>query len=122
MAKSRLVKRAPPNRRSGYRRQFSRLRKPEKIFAIVALLAVFTLLFGTLGTVIVDQFINKHGDDVETVTSDDDHAGQEFRDAAQANPDDPKALLALANYLAQTGSLAEAITWYEKALAINPND
>lgn len=122
MAKSRSVKRAPSNRRSGYRRQFCRLRKPEKIFAIVALLAVLTLLFGTLGTVVVDQFINNNGDDVETVTSDDDQAGREFRDAAQANPDDPQVLLALANYLAQTGSLAEAITWYEKALAINPND
>jgi uncharacterized protein (TIGR02996 family) len=28
----------------------------------------------------------------------------------------------LANYLAQTGNVAEAITWYEKALAVNPND
>jgi tetratricopeptide (TPR) repeat protein len=109
-------------RRPSYRRHLSRLRKPEMIFALLALLVVCSLVTAALGTVVVDQLTQGSGDDQDSISNTTDETEQSFRDAAAANPNDPDALKALANYLAQTGNLAEAITWYEKALTINPND
>ncbi len=48
--------------------------------------------------------------------------GDSFRSTAEANPSDPIAAAAYANYLANTGELASAIPWYEKAISLAPND
>jgi tetratricopeptide (TPR) repeat protein len=122
MGKSRPRNSRSTPRRPSYRRQLSRLRKPEMIFALLALLVVCSLIAAALGSVVVDQLTKGSGDDQETVSTKKDETEKSFRDAAAANPDDPDALKALANYLSQTGNLAEAITWYEKALTKNPND
>jgi tetratricopeptide (TPR) repeat protein len=122
MPKSRTAQSSSTRRRPS-RRRLSRLRKPEMIFAILALIVIFSLIVGALGSVVVDQLTNNStGDDIDTVTTEQSDVEKEFRDAVQANPNDPEALKALANYLAQTGNVAEAITWYEKALTLNPND
>ncbi len=121
MAKTRTVK-SSSTRRSPSRLRLTRLRKPELIFAVMALIVVFALIIGALGSIVVDQLTSDSGSNVDTITTEQSDVEKEFRDAAQANPNDPEALKALANYLAQTGNVAEAITWYEKALALNPND
>jgi tetratricopeptide (TPR) repeat protein len=89
----------------------------------LALFTVFFLVTAGIGTAIVDQLTQGGGgDDQEVVDTSQSEIEKEFRDKAAANPNDPEALKALANYLAQTNNLAEAITWYEKALNLNPND
>jgi len=121
MAKTRSSK-GSVSRRPPAERRLPKLRKPEMIFAILALITVFSLIIGAIGSVVVDQLTNDSGgDQIDAITTEQSGIEKEFRDAAQANPNDPESLKALANYLAQTGNVAEAITWYEKALAINPN-
>ncbi|MGH2562004.1 MAG: tetratricopeptide repeat protein [Thermomicrobiales bacterium] len=46
----------------------------------------------------------------------------EARAAVEARPDDPRALSNLANLLANLGNVEESIGWYERALAITPDD
>lgn len=43
-----------------------------------------------------------------------------LRATAEANPDDPSALMGLASYLSNTGKLSEAIPYYERAVSIDP--
>jgi tetratricopeptide (TPR) repeat protein len=122
MGKSRTPRKAPPRRSSGKRAR-TRLRRPETLFAIFAVLTVVSLIAAAIGTTIIDE-LTQAGDDNTTEINDDDVDAyeQSLRDAADANPDDPAALKELASYLSTTGQLSEAIGWYEKALALNPND
>jgi len=93
------------------------------IFAIFALITVFSLVVGLVGVAIIDELTQANNDDPIEVNDDDvDEYEQSLRDAAAANPDDPNALKELANFLSNSGNLDEAIEWYEKALALNPND
>ena len=122
MGKSRTPRKSPP-RRSGSKRARTRLRRPETLFAIFAVLTVVSLIVAAIGTTIVDELTQAGDNDTLEVTDDDvDAYEQSLRDAADANPDDPAALKELASYLSTTGQLSEAIGWYEKALALNPND
>ncbi len=45
-----------------------------------------------------------------------------LRATAEAHSDDPAALMGLASYLANTGSLSEAISYYERAVSLDPNN
>jgi tetratricopeptide (TPR) repeat protein len=93
------------------------------IFAIFALITVFSLVVGLVGVAIIDELTQANNDDPIEVNDDDvDAYEQSLRDAAAANPDDPNTLKELANFLSNSGNLDEAIEWYEKALALNPND
>jgi tetratricopeptide (TPR) repeat protein len=93
------------------------------IFAIFALITVFSLVVGLVGVAIIDELTQANNDDPIEVNDDDvDEYEQSLRDAAAANPDDPNALKELANFLSNSGNLDEAIEWYEMALALNPND
>jgi tetratricopeptide (TPR) repeat protein len=87
------------------------------------LLTVFSLIVAAIGTTVVDQLTQSSGDDTVEVSDDEVNAyEQSLRDAAAAHPDDPAALKELASFLSNSGQLEEAIGWYEKALALNPND
>jgi tetratricopeptide (TPR) repeat protein len=94
------------------------------LFAIFAVLTVFSLIVGVVGTAIVDELTqaNDNNDSIEVNDEDVTAYEQSLRDDAAAHPDDPEALKALASFLSNSGNLTEAITWYEKALALNPND
>ncbi len=46
----------------------------------------------------------------------------EIQGLLAANPDDPGLMAALANVYFDAGSWADARSWYEKALAVTPND
>jgi hypothetical protein len=72
------------------------------IFVIMAGIMVLSLGLGVIGPVIIDAFdsATDGGGDATEVGESVEIA---FRSTAVANPDDPQAALALANYLANTG-------------------
>ncbi|MCA9859456.1 MAG: tetratricopeptide repeat protein [Thermomicrobiales bacterium] len=90
------------------------------IFVIMAVLMICSLLAGVVGTVVLDAFEDDGGggNTIEVDASVEDA----FRATAEANPDDPGAAIAYANYLANMGNLTEAIPWYERALGVAPEN
>ena len=99
-----------------------RLDRPQLVFAALGTLAVCSLLTAAIGTVIVDAISQSDDEEPLVVDESADDLLASLRATAEANPTDPKALVALANYLANTGELDEAIDRYEQALAIDPAD
>jgi len=97
------------------------MNRAQLAFSILAILVVFSLVIGAVGTAIIDALTSPdRGDDPITLDeSSEDEYEQYLRDQVEDNPDDATWLAALANYLAQTGRLTEAITWYEKSLALD---
>ena len=93
-------------------------------FNVIALMVVAALVFGTLGVIAVDEFLNGGADDnaLEFDPQQDDPTAREYRDRIEENPDDLEAIKALANYLGNLGQFDEAIRWYEQALRITPDD
>ena len=97
---------------------------PEKykiIFVIMAGILVLSLGLGIVGPLVYDAFDGGDdggGNSVEIDAS----VGDSFQSTAEANPSDPVAAVAYANYLANTGELASAIPWYEKAISLAPED
>jgi tetratricopeptide (TPR) repeat protein len=104
------------------------MNRSQLAFSILALLVVFSLIIGAIGTAIVDGLSgNDNSDDPITVDgTEDSEIADEYeaalRTTATDNPNDAAALASLANYLAQNGQLTEAIDWYEKSLTIEPNN
>lgn len=47
---------------------------------------------------------------------------QQLRDRAEANPEDDKAAVELANFLYDQGVWDQAAVWYRRALALNPRN
>ncbi len=91
------------------------------LFVIMAGIMVVSLGLGIIGPLVFDAFSG--GDDGGGNSVEIDAAvGDSFRSTAEANPSDPVAAAAYANYLANTGELASAIPWYEKAISLAPND
>jgi tetratricopeptide (TPR) repeat protein len=121
MVKPRSTRNAP--RRPSVRKRAGRWKRPEALFAIFAVLTVFSLVVALIGTAIVDELTTANTDDSNEFTPDErGEYEQELRDVAEARPDDPAALKDLAVFLSNSGKIDEAIGWYEKALALNPND
>lgn len=87
--------------------------------AILALLTICSLLFGTIGTIVLDII----GDDPGPVSFDDvttsAEIGQALMETATAAPGNPAAAIALANYTAQSAGIGEAIPLYEIAIALD---
>ena len=94
-------------------------RRYQLIFVFMAGLMVISLGVGVLGPVILDAFDGDGGGNRVEI---DQSVEQAFRSTAVADSNDPSAAAALANYLANTSKLSEAIPWYEKAIALAPND
>ncbi|MEA2593575.1 MAG: hypothetical protein QOF01_44 [Thermomicrobiales bacterium] len=103
------------------------MNRAQLAFSVLALLVVFSLIVGALGAAIVDGLTNPSNDD-EPISFDPNSANEpdeyeeSLRKEVAENPNDAAALASLANYLAQTGRLSEAIEWYEKSLAIEPEN
>jgi len=107
------------------RRHFSKLSRAQLIFSLLAVLVVCSLVATTVGTAVYDDLRGTSGStDVNpaNANSSDDPVLDQMRTAAQASPNDPATLVALANYLANTGATEEAILWYEKAIALTPDN
>ncbi|GIW03534.1 MAG: hypothetical protein KatS3mg059_0154 [Thermomicrobiales bacterium] len=113
----------PVGPRGTLRRRLTRLNRAQLAFAMLALLTVCSLLAAAVGTVVVDELTNPRDNDTITLDqSQTDEVEAEFRRAVEANPTDASAAAALANYLANTGRLTEAIGWYERALRLDPGN
>jgi tetratricopeptide (TPR) repeat protein len=92
-------------------------------FNVMALVVVAALVFGTLGAIAINEIVNGGGDDtIEVDPERIDETEQDYRDQIEANPDDVRAIAALANYLGNLGRTDDAIQWYERALGITPDD
>jgi tetratricopeptide (TPR) repeat protein len=97
---------------------------PEKykiIFVLMAGIMVVSLGLGIIGPLVYDALDDGDGGGGNSVEI-DASVGDSFRSTAEANPSDPVAAAAYANYLANTGELSSAIPWYEKAIALAPDD
>ena len=99
--------------------------RSQRIFSILAVVVVFSLVVGAAGTAIWDDLRNSSSGDTNqasTGNSANDPILDEMRADANANPNDSATLAALANYLANTGQTDEAIIWYQKAIDLTPDD
>ncbi len=92
------------------------------IFVIMAGIMILSLGLGVIGPVVLDAFDSATDNGGGNVTQVGESVEAAFRSTAEANPDDPRAAIALANFLANTGKIADAIPWYEKAIAVAPDD
>lgn len=96
-------------------------RKSQILFAGFAFLLACTLVASLIGPIAFDALLDdddSSGDDVPVDTA----VENALRATAEADPDDPFAYLGLASYLANTGRLNEAIPWFERGIALAPED
>jgi tetratricopeptide (TPR) repeat protein len=102
------------------------LSRAQAIFSILAVVVVCSLVATTLGAAVYDGLRGggSGSDNSQTLNgnSSSDPVLEQMRADAQASPNDPATLAALANYLANTGNTDEATIWYDKAVALTPND
>lgn len=90
-------------------------------FVIMAGIMVVSLGLGVFGPLVIDAVDGGDGGGGNS-TEIDANVGDSFRATAEANPSDPVAAAAYANYLANTGELTNAIVWYEKAIELAPEN
>lgn len=115
-------RRRPPVRSSPKRRQTGAARN-QRLFAILAVVIVFSLIATIIGPPLVDYLTRPSGNNDITLSDDTtDPVEQEFRSQLEQNPDDAAALEGLANYLGNIGRIDEAIPLYERSLATDPDD
>jgi cytochrome c-type biogenesis protein CcmH/NrfG len=100
------------------------MNRAQLALSILAVLVVISLTAGAVGTAIVDGLTSPDRDDdpIALDENTEDAYEQDLRNQVEDDPNDAATLSLLANYLAQTGRLTEAITWYEKALALEPDN
>jgi tetratricopeptide (TPR) repeat protein len=98
-----------------------KLSKFQLVAAIGAVLLVCGLIGGIVGTIILDEMASDDGDSNEAVIN-SSQLREELRQDAEDNPDDAMAQAAYANYLANTGDVQTAIPFYERAIALDPQN
>lgn len=91
------------------------------LFVIMAGIMVISLGLGIIGPVVYDA-IDSSSDGGGNAIEIDAAVASSFRSTAEADPTDATAAAAYANYLANTGDMTNAIAWYEKAIALTPDD
>lgn len=91
------------------------------LFVIMAGIMVISLGLGIIGPLVYDA-IDSSSDGGGNAVEIDAEVASSFRSTAEADPTDSTAAAAYANYLANTGDMANAIIWYEKAIALTPDD
>ena len=83
-------------------------------------LIVCSLVGAGLGTAVLDGWSGP--DEPLVADSGPSDVERRLREAVLEDPTDVASLAALANLLANSGQLAEAIQWYERALTVDPDD
>lgn len=89
------------------------------IFAVLALLVVFSMIFGTVAYVLEDAF---RGDPAATPSRQEANLVPTYEARLRENPNDAQALVLLANILQVKGDYPGAIPLYERAVALKPDD
>lgn len=104
---------APPPRQSGSRAR--------AIFSILGLLVIFSMLFGLVAVGFDGLGVGNDEDDpfAQDPTSD---LVPTYEARLRDNPTDANTMLILANILQNRGEYPAAISWYEKAVALKPED
>lgn len=98
-------------------------KKSQRIYAILGLVVAFSLIAAIIVPPIID-FLTQPSDD-STINVDEstaDPVKEQLLAEIEANPNNAESLAALGNYLGNTGSVDEAIPWYEKALELAPDN
>lgn len=113
---SRYAKRSKPQKSS--RPKLNRLQIITIIFTVFI---VCILIAGVTGSIIVDALNDNDGDSNNTTQTGADLLPQLHEDATN-NPNNADKQAALANYLANTGQFDQALPYYEKAIALTPDD
>ncbi len=108
--------------RSSWRRRLSRTDGAQIAFSILATLVVCSLVAGALGTAIFDQQGGAGDADPLEYQEPSTELEDSLRATVAAHPEDVEATALLANLLANTGKVSEAIPLYERLLAANPDD
>jgi cytochrome c-type biogenesis protein CcmH/NrfG len=109
--------------RPSWSRRLRRMNKPQLAFALLGLLAVCSLVAVSLSTIAADVLLGDDTSDAENFASgENDDLANDLRAQIQDNPEDADLMAQLAVLLAYDGKLDESIQWYERALAIDPND
>ena len=91
-------------------------------FSALALLIVCSLVAATLGTVVLDEFAARQDDDPLGIEDAPSDLEQDLRATIEADPNAAGAMGLLADLLASDGNLTEAVSWYERALSLEPDD
>jgi tetratricopeptide (TPR) repeat protein len=101
------------------RRVWPKLDLPKLVGVIFVALIVCSLIGAGLGNAFFDQLGD---DDPPDPAEESRRTEQAFREEIERDPNDTVAMLALANVLANSGQLTEAIDWYERVLALEPEN
>ncbi len=104
---------APPPRQPGSRAR--------AIFSILGLLVIFTMLFGLIA-VGIDGFGGGGTEDDPQAQRPASDLVPTYEARLRDNPDDVNTMLILANLYQNRGEYPAAIAWYEKAVALKPED
>ncbi|HWV24524.1 MAG TPA: tetratricopeptide repeat protein [Thermomicrobiales bacterium] len=90
------------------------------LYLVVTVLVICSMLAIAVTTIDFGSLFGDDGDDDFVDPNADLIADQQT--VVARNPDDVDEIVLLANMLGQTGRIQEAIPWYEKALALSPDD
>lgn len=99
--------------------------RAEIAFIVLAMLMVCSLIAGFVGPAVIDAIVNADSSQPADQTAPSDEGAKleaSLRQDVKDHPDDPQAMANLATYLSNTGKSTEAIGWYERALALTPDD
>jgi cytochrome c-type biogenesis protein CcmH/NrfG len=108
----------PPKRPQ---RRFTTL---QLVAAIFTALVVCSLIGGVTASIVFDSW-NGNSDNngpIDGSTDTNDDVLHEMETAAAENPEDAEAQAALGNYYANTNNFDLAVTYYEKAVQLSPED
>lgn len=95
----------------------------QRIYAILGVVIAFSLVATVIGPPIIDFLTQSGGDSTINVDQQtQDPVKDQLLAEINADPTNAESLAALGNYLGNTGGVDEAITWYEKALEIAPEN
>jgi len=97
-----------------------RLSRHQIAFALFGFLVVCSLIAASVGTVALDLMLDDDADPEEFAAGANADLIDELRGEIEDNPEDIRRMSLLAELLAQDGNLDESISWYERALEIDP--
>lgn len=97
--------------------------RAQLVFTFLAVFIVLSMIMGTVAFAVIQATSNDTSESGNTGDADEqsDLVAQARKDA-EARPNDPQSLANLANLLANNGKAEESIVWYERALALTPDD
>lgn len=99
------------------------MNRPQVIMAVLGGFTVLLLVFSLAASIIVDR-----GPASDSTQQDDTYdpvdgaLDASLRATAEASPADPAAMASYASYLANTQRRDEAIPWFERAVALDPDN